>query len=482
MNSVRSIFLVIGALLVLLGAFMLAPMLADFVTGADGWRSFATTSALTLFAGAILMLAARGGKLRMNIRAAFILTTFSWVIMAAFAALPFMLGEVPMSLTDAYFEAMSGLTTTGSTVMSGLEDQSKGILLWRALLQWIGGVGIIIVAMAVLPMLKVGGMQLFRAEWFEPMGKVLPRAQTIAIGIGAAYLGLTILCGGVYWMLGVEAFDAMCLAMTTIATGGFANADNSFATYSANGADIAGSVFMVLAALPFAAYILAVRGDPAALFRNAQVRGFIALIFVLIASMGFYMVLLGYEGDIHPLRMAAFNVISIVTGTGYALGDYQVWGSMATPAFFVFMFVGGCAGSTTCGIKIFRFQVAIEGLRAHVRRMIHPTLVKPLRYNGQPLPKSALFSVYNFFFVYFACFAAAAIVLSFAGLDTTTAISSAASAIGNIGPGLGDIVGPSGNFAPLPDFAKWVMALTMLVGRLELFTVLVLFLPRFWVS
>ncbi len=482
MNSVRSIFLVMGALLIILGVFMLGPMIADAVSGAEGWRSFGTASALTLFAGAILMLAARGGKLRMNIRAAFILTSFSWVVMAAFASLPFMLAPVPLSLVDAYFEAMSGLTTTGSTVMSGLENQPKGILLWRALLQWIGGIGIIVVAMAVLPMLKVGGMQLFRAEWFEPMGKVLPRAQTIAIGIGAAYLGLTILSGGVYWMLGVEAFDAMCLSMTTIATGGFANSDASFASYAANGADMAASLFMVMASLPFAAYILAVRGDPAALFRNAQVRGFVGLLAVLIAAMGLYMVLMGYQGDTHPLRLAAFNVISIVTGTGYALGDYQVWGTMATPAFFIFMFIGGCAGSTTCGIKIFRFQVAIEGLRAHISRMLHPTLIKPLRYNGLPLPKSALFSVYNFFFVYFACFAAAAIVLSFAGLEPTTAISSAASAIGNIGPGLGDIVGPAGNFAPLPDFAKWVMAFTMLVGRLELFTVLVLFLPRFWVS
>ncbi len=482
MYSARTIALVIGALLVLLGFFMLAPMAYDAANGSPDWRAFGTSASLTLFAGAILMLVARGGKLRMNLRAAFILTTFSWVIMAAFASLPFMLGQAQLSPVDAYFESMSGLTTTGSTVMSTLDTHSKGILLWRAILQWIGGIGIIVVAMAVLPMLKVGGMQLFRAEWFEPMGKVLPRAQAIAIGIGAAYFGLTVLCASVYWMMGVDAFDAICLSMTTIATGGFANSDISFAAYSAGGADIAASFFMVMASLPFAAYILAVRGDPAALFRNAQVRGFVGLLGILVLGMTLYMVLGNFEGDVHPLRLAAFNVISIVTGTGYALGDFQLWGSMAAPAFFVFMFIGGCAGSTTCGIKIFRYQVAIEGLRAQIRRMIHPNLIRPLRYNGVPLPQSALFSVYNFFFVYFACFAAAAIALSFAGLEPTTAISSAAAAIGNIGPGLGEIVGPSGNFSSLPDFGKCVMVLTMLVGRLELFTVLVLFLPRFWLS
>jgi trk system potassium uptake protein TrkH len=482
MNSARSVSQIIGALLILLGVFMLAPMITDFVTGSDEWRSFATASALTLFAGAILMLVARGGQLRMNLRAAFILTTFSWAIMAVFATLPFILSQTPMSFTDAYFESMSGLTTTGSTVMSGLDDMPKGILLWRAILQWIGGVGIIIVAMAVLPMLKVGGMQLFRAEWFEPMGKVLPRAQAIAIGIGAAYVGLTILCAGVYWMLGVDAFDAICLSMTTLSTGGFANSDASFAAYADGGADIAGSIFMTLAALPFATYILAVRGDISSLWRNAQTRGFLGLLAVVIIGMSLYMEMTDHEGMAHPIRLAMFNVISITTGTGYGFGDYQLWGPIATPVFFVLMFIGGCAGSTSCSIKIFRFQVAIEGLRVFVRKMLNPHLVSPLRYNGVPLPESALYSVLNFFFVFFACFALATLALSFAGLDTTTAISSAATSITNVGPGLGNIVGPAGNFSPLPDVAKWVMSITMLVGRLELFTVLVLFLPRFWIS
>ena len=482
MNSARSVALVIGALLILLGLFMLAPMITDAVTGSEEWRSFGTAAALTLFSGAVLVLVTRGGKMHMNLRAAFILTTFSWVILAGFATLPFMLSEAPLSFADAYFESMSGLTTTGSTVMSGLDDLPRGILLWRALLQWLGGLGIIVIAMAVLPMLRVGGMQLFRAEWFEPMGKILPRAQAIAIGIGFAYLGLSILCAGVYWMLGISAFDAICLSMTTLATGGFANSDASFAAYAGGGADIAANVFMILGALPFAVYILAARGNPASLFKNAQVRGFLALLAVLITGVTIYMVVAGVNYSENPLRLAAFNVISMVTGTGYAFGDFQRWAPALAPLFFVLMFVGGCAGSMSGGIKIFRFQVAIEGLRAFVRRMISPHLVRPLRYDGVPLSESALFSVYDFFFVYFACFALAGLALSFAGLDTTTALSSAATAMGNVGPGLGGIVGPAGNFSTLPDFAKWVLSLAMLVGRLEMFTILVLFLPGFWVD
>ncbi len=482
MTDIRSVSLVIGALLIILGLFMIPPLITDFVTGSPDWRSFASAGLLTLFSGAILVLVTRGEAVQISVRGAFALTTFSWIILAGFAALPFMLSQAPLSLADAYFESMSGLTTTGSTVMSGLGDLPKGILLWRALLQWIGGVGIIVVAMALLPMFKVGGMQLFAAEWFEPMGKILPRAQGIAVGIGVAYLGLTVLCAGTYWALGIAPFDAVCLSMTTLSTGGFANSDASFSAYASGGADIAANVFMTLGALPFAVYILAARGNPGALFKNAQVRGFIALLAVLIIGVTLYLVLAGGGYTQNPLRISAFNVISMVTGTGYAFGDFQLWGPLLAPLFFVLMFVGGCAGSMSGGIKVFRFQVAIEGLRGFVRRMLRPSLVSPLRYDGAPLPQEALYSVYDFFFVYFACFALAALALSFTGLDTTTALSSAATAISNVGPGLGDLVGPSGNFSSLSDFAKWVLSLAMLIGRLELFTVLVLFLPRFWIS
>ncbi len=482
MSNLRPIVLIIGAMVILLGLFMLAPMVADLVVGHTGWQSFAISAMMTLFVGILLLVAARGGNVHLSVRGAFFLTTFSWLVLCGFAAIPFLLQAEPLSLSDAVFEAMSGLTTTGSTVMTGLDEMSRGILLWRAILEWIGGIGIIVTAMAVLPMLKVGGMQLFSSEWFDPMGKFLPRAGGIAAGIAMVYLALSMICGGVYWVLGMNPFDAMCHAMTTIATGGFTNSDNSFATYSMGGADIAASIFMISGALPFGLYILAANGRPSALFRDAQVRAFFSILIAAIVLLMVYIWVRGVQTDVHPLRAVSFNVISILTGTGFALGDFQSWGPAAAGVFFLLMFIGGCAGSTSCSIKVFRFQVAYEGLRVYVRRMLHPREMDTMLYNGHPLPASALYSVLSFIFVFFACFAALAVGLSLTGLDTVSAISSAATSITNVGPALGPMVGPSGNFADIPDVAKWMMAAGMIVGRLEIFTVLVLFTPKFWVS
>ncbi|MBL4595735.1 MAG: TrkH family potassium uptake protein [Robiginitomaculum sp.] len=482
MADLRPVVLIIGAMVTFLGVFMLAPMTADIVAGNNGWRSFAISAMITLFIGIILLLGTRGGHVRLSVRGAFFLTTVSWVVLCLFASLPFMLGETPLRFVDAMFESMSGLTTTGSTILSGLDTMDKGILLWRAILEWIGGIGIIVTALAVLPMLKVGGMQLFSSEWFDPMGKFLPRAGGIAGGIAMVYVALTVLCGGIYWMLGMSAFDAMCHAMTTISTGGFSNSDASFATYAPAGADIAASIFMIAGALPFGLYILAANGKPMAIFRDAQVRAFFGILFAVIVFVVIYIWMQGVQTTVSPLRAATFNVISILTGTGYSLGSFESWGPAMAGMFFLLMFMGGCAGSTSCSIKIFRFQVAAEGLRIYIRRMLHPREVDTMVYNGQPLPESALYSVFGFIFMFFSCFAALAIGLSLTGLDPITALSSAATSIANVGPGLGPIVGTSGNFAPLPDAAKWMMAAGMIVGRLEIFTVLVLFTPKFWLS
>ncbi|PHR57157.1 MAG: potassium transporter TrkH [Robiginitomaculum sp.] len=482
MADLRPIVLIIGAMITFLGIFMLAPMMADLVAGNDGWRSFAISAVITLFTGIIFLVGTRGGQVRLSVRGAFFLTTFSWVVLSLFAALPFMLSAMALSLTNAVFESMSGLTTTGSTILSGLDDMDQGILLWRAILNWIGGIGIIVTALAVLPALKIGGMQLFSSEWFDPMGKVLPRAGGIAGGIAMIYVALTLLCGGIYWLLGMSPFDAMCHAMTTLSTGGFANSDASFASYTSHGADIAASVFMIAGAMPFGLYILAANGRPQELFRDTQVRTFFSILAGLTCLVTIYIWVLGTQTPVHSLRSASFNVISIVTGTGYALGDYESWGPAMAGLFFLMMFIGGCAGSTSCSIKIFRYQVAFEGLRVYMRRMLYPREVDTMIYNGRPLPESALYSVFGFIFAFFACYAVLVIGLSLVGLDPITAISSAATSIANVGPGLGPIVGPSGNFAALPDLAKWMMVAGMIVGRLEIFTVLVLFTPRFWLS
>jgi len=480
MPDLRPVLFIVGLMVAGLGAVMLIPMLVDLAHKGESWQAFAISGFITALLGSVVALSSYAPKVRMSARGAFLLTVSSWVILAFVGALPFILQESSMSFTDAYFESMSGLTTTGSTVMTGLDDAPRGILLWRAMLQWYGGVGIIITAIAILPRLNIGGMQLFRAEWFDPMGKILPRAGQIATGIGIAYIGLTVICAISYNMLGIEMFDAICLAMTTIATGGFTNSDASFAGYADSGADMVATLFMILASLPFAAYVLAMRGNLSAIYKNPQTRGFLLILLALILVMTAYMTMNNYNSTAHPLRLAMFNITSIITGTGYSFGDYQTWGPLAVGVFFSAMFIGGCAGSTSCSIKIFRYQVAFEALRAYVVRMPRRHAVSPMRYGGKPLPKSAVYSVMGFFFIFMMCYAVTAILLSLMGLDEITALSAAATAITNVGPGLGDIVGPTGTFQPLPNAAKWVMSMAMIVGRLEIIPVLVILNPSFW--
>ncbi|PHS36794.1 MAG: potassium transporter TrkH [Robiginitomaculum sp.] len=480
MPDLRPVLFIVGLMIAGLGVAMLIPMLVDLAHKGESWQAFGISGFITALFGSVIALASYSPKARMSARGAFLLTVTSWVILAFVGALPFILQENSMSFTDAYFESMSGLTTTGSTVMTGLDQAPRGILLWRAMLQWYGGIGIIITAIAILPRLNIGGMQLFRAEWFDPMGKILPRAGQIATGIGVAYIGLTVICAVSYNMLGIEMFDAICLAMTTIATGGFTNSDASFAAYTEHGADMVAVLFMILASLPFAAYVLAMRGNLSAVYKNPQTRGFLLILLVLIMLMTTYMTMNNYSSEAHPLRLAMFNITSIITGTGYSFGDYQSWGPLAVGVFFSAMFIGGCAGSTSCSIKIFRYQVAFEALRAYVVRMPRRHAVSPMRYGGRPLPKSAVYSVMGFFFIFMMCYAVTAILLSLMGLDEITALSAAATSITNVGPGLGDIVGPTGTFQPLPNAAKWVMAMAMIVGRLEIIPVLVVLNPSFW--
>lgn len=480
MPDIRPILLIVGSLLIWLGAFMSAPMLIDYAAGDDDWRAFAISALITIFIGGGLVFANRGAPPSLSIKQGFLLTVASWVALVTFAALPLYLGSLRLSPTDAFFEAMSGLTTTGATVIVGLDDAPRGILLWRALLQWLGGVGIIIMAIAVLPMLKIGGMQLFKLESSDNSEKILPRASQFAASIAVLYTGLTLACSTAYWMAGLSGFDAIAHAMTTVATGGFSTRDASFAAFYGQGADMIAVVFMILGSLPFGLYLIALRGAPQRLFLDSQVIFFIAVALGLVATVAAFLVATQLHDGADAARLSAFNVVSIMTGTGYASTDYNAWGPFAVSFFFIVMFVGGCAGSTSCGLKIFRLQIALAALKAHALRMAYPHGVITARYNGKPITDEIFASVLNFFLAYFAIFGLAAAILSVLGLDPITAFSAAGSAIANVGPGLGDIIGPAGAYADLPDSAKWILSLAMLLGRLELLTVLVLFLPSFW--
>ncbi|PQV58980.1 trk system potassium uptake protein TrkH [Defluviimonas denitrificans] len=480
MLDLRPIGYVIGLLAAFLGATMLIPLAVDLYHGNDHWRSFGTSALIAWGTGVLLALScANGVRARLTVQQTFLLATAVWVALPLFGAVPFIIGATEARVVDAVFEAMSGMTTTGATVFAKLEDLPEGLLLWRSMLQWFGGVGIIVVAMVFLPELRVGGMQIFRSEAFDTGGKVLPRAAEIAARISAIYVGLTIACHVAYVMVGMDNFEAANHALTTLSTGGFSTSDASFGAFQGVPEYVA-SVFMVLASLPFVRYVQVASGSAKPLFRDTQVRAFLWIIAVLVAVITAYRIIANDDHAEHAFREAVFNVTSIITGTGYASVDYQLWGAFPVVLFFFIGLIGGCAGSTCCSVKIFRYQLMVAAVRAQIRRIHSPNGIFTPRYDGRPVTAEVLNSVTSFFGVFIVTLGLIAIALGLTGLDFVTALSGAATAIANIGPGLGDIIGPAGNFAALNDAAKWILAFAMLLGRLELLVVLVIFLPRFW--
>ena len=479
MIELRPIVFVLGILLTVLAVAMVIPAIVDIAVGHPDWQVFLVAACVTLFVGVSMMLTTRASLRRFSVRQAFLMTNLAWLVVVIFGSLPFQFSELELDPVDAFFESMSGVTTTGATVIVGLDFAPPGILLWRAILQWLGGIGIIVMAVAVLPMLQVGGMQLFRIEAFDA-DKVLPRAAQIAGGIAIVYVFLTGVATLVLWSLGMSGFDAVAHTMTSIATGGFSNYDASIAHFDNAGIDWAMSVIMLLGSVPFVLYLRVVRGNLRPVFADTQVRWFLSIVAISVGLVALWL----YHGDfmepLDALRYSAFNVISVMTGSGFATADYGRWGSFVVALMFVLMFVGGCAGSTTCGIKIFRLQVLYATAEAQIHRLIQPNGVFFPYYNRKPIPDAVATSVMSFFFLFATCFALLAVALGLTGLDFITAVSGAATAISNVGPGLGEIIGPAGNFATLPDSAKLLLSLGMLLGRLELFTVLILLAPGFW--
>lgn len=475
------VFFIVGLLLTLLSVAMCIPAAVDLTTGHPDWQVFLGAAAITLFVGVSLMLSTRTVKgSKLGLRQAFVLTTMSWVAIATFGALPFAFSELEMTAADAFFESMSGVTTTGSTVIDSLDEAPPGILLWRALLQWLGGIGIVVMALAVLPMLSVGGMQLFQTEAFDAPDKVLPRAAQLAGGISGVYLTLTFAWSVALWLAGMDWFDAVAHAMTTISTGGYSTKDASVGYFNSEAIDWIITAGMVMGSLPFVHYLRAVRGDARGFWRDSQVRWFFAILLASVALIALWIWGRVGLGALDAARYSAFNVVSVMTGTGYATTDFGAWGGFVSTMMLILMFVGGCAGSTTCGIKIFRVQVLYATARVQLARLLRPHGVFIPYYNRKPIPETVSEAVMGFFFLYMLCFGLLAMTLAAMGLDMVTAISGAATAISNVGPGLGAIIGPAGNFDTLPDAAKWALSFGMLLGRLELFTVLVLLTPTFW--
>jgi len=476
----RPVFLVIGLLLIILAGGMVIPSVVDLSVGNADWAAFAIASGFTAFIGTGMFMTARTGAVTLTLRQTFLLTSLAWIVLPAFASLPFMISALQLSFTDAFFEAMSGITTTGATIITSLDSAPPGLLIWRSILQWLGGLGIIIMALTVLPMLKVGGMQMFKVEGFEAQEKVLPKANQLASALIIVYTGLTAIWAGLYWFAGMTTLDAAVHAMTTIATGGYSSHSASIGYFDSALIDWITTIGMVIGGIPFLLYVQALYGRPAAIWEDSQVRWFISavlfFVFVITAYLAFY--------DIYPLlsafRYAAFNTVSIITGTGYATADFSLWGGFVIVIIFMLMFVGGCAGSTTCGIKIFRFQVLFQVARVQIQKLLQPNGVFIPHFSGRPIDNAVATSVMAFFYMYALTVCLLAVALAALGLDFVTALSGAASAVSNVGPGLGPIIGPTGTFALLPDTAKWLLSIGMLLGRVELLTVLVLILPSFW--
>lgn len=479
MLNLRPILQVNGILLAILAGAMLVPAMIGFILGNHDWKVFLFSAFITAFIGSGLFITNRGQAEELNLRQAFVFTTSTWTILPIFAALPLYYSDFGLSFIDAYFEAVSGITTTGSTVLVGLNTATPELLLWRAILQWLGGIGIIVFAIAVLPMLRIGGMQIFRNESSEK-DKILPRAAQIAHALASVYGLFTLICAIVFWMCGMSGFDAICHAMSTISTAGFSTYDASIGHFQNPKIEYAVTVFMIAGALPFLLYYQMLRGRPQDLWRNTQVQWFLSIVAASIGIMTVWLMFKHPMGLEQAFRLAAFNISSIATTTGFASADYTLWGSFAVVFLFLLGVMGGCSGSSTGGIKVFRYQVLFETAKVQMHQLLHPHGVFLPKYNQNPIPESVSASVMTFFILFAFMFTVTAAFLALMGLDYITSLSAAATTLANVGPGLGPIIGPSGNFAPLPDAAKALLCFNMIAGRLELFTVLVLFSPGFW--
>ncbi|MEL6661678.1 MAG: TrkH family potassium uptake protein [Pseudomonadota bacterium] len=480
----RPLLLALGIMIMLLGGAMVPCALVDIADERAEWPVFAISAFASILLGLSLYVLARGEPPRTGQREAFLLIVLVWSVLPLIAAIPFVASQ--MTFTDAMFESISGLTTTGSTVITGLDSLPPGLLLWRAILQWIGGIGIIVTAIAILPQLRVGGMQLFQLESSDQAGKFFARVSDIAKSVGLVYLGLTVLCAVLYANTGLPTFHAITHAMTTMAAGGYSTHDASFAQYQEYAAPWVAIVFMMIAGLPFSLLATAfTTGRLGALFRDPEIRLFVGLILFFTSAIVCYHALAAPERFDSPalaLRSTLFNVTSVMTGTGYALGNYGAWGGPPEAAFLVLTFLGGCAGSAACGIKMFRLELSGKAILAHAQKMVMRRRLAPVRHRGRSVSEDVLQSVMVFVFLYLTTFLVAAMLLSLMGLDPITAISGAATSVSNVGPGLGPTIGPNGTFQTLPDAAKWVCALAMLLGRLEFVPVFAVLTRRFWVA
>ena len=479
MSNYKTVFFTLGVLQIILGISMIIPIVIQIIYG-ELDSSFIGAGIITIIFGILFFLANLDHDKKLSLQQAFLLTSLSWLSIAIFGSLPFVFSSLQLSITDSLFESMSGITTTGSTIITNLNDSPKGILLWRALLQWLGGIGIIVMAITLMPIMNVGGMQLFKISSNDASEKILPKSKEIALSLILIYSCLTFICSIFYKIFGMNYFDSITHSMTTIATGGFSNYNESIGYFNSATIEITAIIFIILGSIPFIAYIKFLNGNKRIFISDSQIRTFIKIIIFSIIILFFYLAFQNKNLSGINLRSIAFNVVSILTGTGYVTQQFDNWGSFPLIFFLILMFIGGCAGSTACGVKIFRVQILYLFLVNQLKKIIYPRGIFFIKYDGNNVDDKFMSSIISFIYLYIIIFFVITALLSLSGLDFVTSISAAATSISNVGPGLGDIIGPNGNFSQLPDFSKWVLSFGMILGRLELFAILVLFLPSFW--
>ena len=477
MSNYKTVFFTLGILQIILGVSMFIPIIVQFFYSEID-SSFFGSSIVTIIFGTLFFLSNLDHDKKLNLQQAFLLTALSWISIAVFGSLPFVFSSIELSITDSFFESMSGITTTGSTIISDLENAPKGLLLWRAILQWLGGIGIIVMAITLMPIMNVGGMQLFKISSNDSSEKILPKSKEIALRLIYIYSGLTGLCAITYWIFGMSKFDSLTHSMTTIATGGFSNYNESIGYFNSLPIEVSSMFFIILGSIPFIAYIKFISGNKKIFLNDIQIKTFLKIIIFTVIILSIYLLFSNQEN--FSLRSIFFNTISILSGTGYVNAEFDRWGSFPITLFLALMFIGGCAGSTACGVKIFRIQILYLFILNQLKKIIYPKGVFVIKYDQSAIDEKFIASIISFIYFYIVIFFILTALLSLTGLDFITAISGAATSISNVGPGLGPIIGPNGDFSSLPDLSKWILTVGMILGRLELFAILVLFLPSFW--
>ena len=479
MIGYKQIFYVLGLLLILMGMAMLIPASVDIIYNNKDWEVFVLSSAIAIFLGGLMSIPTRDVGGNLNKRELLILIPLAWITMPSIATLPIYTSELGLSFTDAYFESLSGMTTTGATILSNLDNAPPGILLWRSILQWMGGIGIVIMASGLLPIAQVGGMQLLQLEFDSRMEKILPRTAQLSLVIVLLYSAITLVCACLYFIFGMSGFDAINHAMTTVATGGYSTHDASIGYFNNDKIVITAIIFMIISSFSFVMIITTVRGQIGELFRDVQAKWLITIL----STVTIYMVyknINSFDNIYDNILHTTFTITSLITGTGYTTFNYNLWGTVTVPLLVLIMIMGGSAGSTTCGIKMFRLKIMFETINSYLKNLIQPNGVFLPYYGKKSISQDVSISVIGYLVVFLFTLLIFTIIFSALGYDIVTALSAASSALSCVGPGIGEIIGPNSNYGDVSTSFKWVFTFGMLIGRLEIFTVLVLLSPSFW--